>query len=111
MSQAADLKKRSLKLTQRLDLSLTSTWRSFENLVACLVAANALEPDTLRPLPLGNIARQIHGDNELWLAMMLTNPAVQASPAFCFTCLLEPGTSQESGHGSIREGAILRHQQ
>lgn len=79
MLQAADLQKQSARLRQRLDLSLTSTWRSFQDLVACLVATNALEADTLRPLPLGNIARQIHGENELWLAMMLCNPAVQAS--------------------------------
>lgn len=55
--------------------------------MACLVAANALEANTLRPLPLGNIARQIHGDNELWLAMMLTNPAVQASVSADSICL------------------------
>lgn len=77
--QAADLKKQGAKLRQRLDLSLTSTWRSFQDLVACLVATGALEADTLRPLPLGNIARQIHGENELWLAMMLSHSAVQVS--------------------------------
>ena len=75
--QAETKQKRANKLRQRLDLSLTSTWRSFEDLVACLVASNALEADTLRALPLGHVARQIHGENELWLAIVLTHPAVQ----------------------------------
>ena len=77
--QAELLQKRAKKLRQRLDLSLTSTWRSFEALVACLVASNALEADTLKALPLGHIARQIHGENELWLAIVLMHPAVQVS--------------------------------
>ncbi len=82
--QAELLQKRAKKLSQRLDLSLTSTWRSFEALVACLVASNALEADTLKALPLGHIARQIHGENELWLAIVLTHPAVQVStPCRC----------------------------
>ena len=73
------MKKRADKLRKRLDTSLTSTWRSFEDIVACLVASNALEANTLKALPLGHIARQIHGENELWLAMVLTHPAVQVS--------------------------------
>ncbi len=82
--QAEVLQKRAKKLRQRLDLSLTSTWRSFEALVACLVASNALEADTLKALPLGHIARQIHGENELWLAIVLTHPAVQVTtPCRC----------------------------
>ena len=64
-------------MQQHLDLSLTSSWRSFEELVACLVASNALEAGTLKTLPLGDVARQIHGENELWLAIVLTHPAVQ----------------------------------
>ncbi|KAL0037105.1 hypothetical protein WJX79_000589 [Trebouxia sp. C0005] len=77
LHEAELLQKRAKKLRQRLDLSLTSTWRSFEALVACCVASNALEANTLKALPLGHIARQIHGENELWLAIVLTHPAVQ----------------------------------
>ena len=77
--QAKTLEKRANKLRERLDLSLTSSWRSFQDLVACLVASHALEADTLRALPLGNVARQIHGENELWLAIVLTHPAVQVT--------------------------------
>ena len=86
-AQAELLQKRAKKLSQRLDLSLTSTWRSFEALVACLVASNALEADTLKALPLGHIARQIHGENELWLAIVLTHPAVQVSTPCCCAVL------------------------
>lgn len=75
--QAEALQERVGKMRQRLDLSLTSSWRSFEDFMACLVASNALEAGSLKALPLGDVARQIHGDNELWLAMVLTHPAVQ----------------------------------
>ena len=77
--QAEDLTKTATKLRKQLDLSLTSTWRSFQDLVACLVASNALQAESLKALPLGHVARQIHGENELWLAMLLTHPAVQVS--------------------------------
>lgn len=77
--QAEDLTKTATKLRKRLDLSLTSTWRSFQDLVACLVASDALQAESLKALPLGHVARQIHGENELWLAMVLTHPAVQVS--------------------------------
>ena len=77
--QAEELQKRASKQRKQLDLSLSSSWRSFQDLVACLVACNALQPDTLTALPLGHVARQIHGENELWLAMVLTHPAVQVS--------------------------------
>lgn len=45
--------------------------------MSCLVASDALEADTLKALPLGHVARQIHGENELWLAIVLTHPAIQ----------------------------------
>ena len=77
--QAEELQKRASKQRKQLDLSLSSTWRSFQDLVACLVACNALQPESLTALPLGHVARQIHGENELWLAMVLTHPAVQVS--------------------------------
>ncbi|KAL3144002.1 hypothetical protein ABBQ32_003810 [Trebouxia sp. C0010 RCD-2024] len=78
LQQAEDLQKRASKQRERLDMSLSSTWRSFQDLVACLVACDALQPESLTALPLGHVARQIHGENELWLAMVLTHPAVQS---------------------------------
>ncbi len=41
-----------------------------------LITVNAIEAKTLRMLPLGLISRSIQGQNELWLAMALTHPAV-----------------------------------
>lgn len=93
-AQAEELQKRATKLRSRLDLSLTSTWRSFEDLVACLVACDALQPDSLKALPLGHVARQIHGENELWLAMVLTHPAVQVSHAVIAFLTCKPLTAQ-----------------
>jgi len=43
-----------------------------------LVAAGALDAGTLAPRPLGEAARQLAGENELWLAAALSDPAVQA---------------------------------
>lgn len=80
--QAEELAKTATKQRKRLDLSLTSTWRGFQDLIACLVASNALQADSLKALPLGHVARQIHGDNELWLAKVLTHPAVQVGHVF-----------------------------
>ena len=40
-----------------------------------LITVGALEPDTLRILPLGLVSRSIQGQNELWLALALTHPA------------------------------------
>ena len=58
--------------------------------MACLVASNALEADSLKALPLGHIARQIHGENELWLAIVLTHPAVQVTALLqCAWCMLK----------------------
>ncbi|KAK9815169.1 hypothetical protein WJX73_009621 [Symbiochloris irregularis] len=53
------------------------TWRAFEDVVAVLVAAGALEADTLKAQPLGQVAREVHGGNQLWLAIVLTHNATQ----------------------------------
>lgn len=45
------------------------------------MGAGALEEGTLRPLPLGHVARQLNGTNELWLAALLFEPEVAALPA------------------------------
>ena len=41
-----------------------------------LITQGALEAGTLRMLPLGLVSRSLQGQNELWLAMALTHPAV-----------------------------------
>jgi hypothetical protein len=41
-----------------------------------LTPADALDPDTLKPRPLGMVTRAIQGQNELWLALAFTHPAL-----------------------------------
>ena len=41
------------------------------------VAPGALAPTTLQCLPLGHVARQLNGDNELWMATVFSHAAVQ----------------------------------
>ena len=53
------------------------TWRAFADVVAVLVAAGALERDSLRATLLGQVAREVHGRNQLWLATVLTHTAIQ----------------------------------
>lgn len=153
--QATILQRRAQELRASLEGQLTSGWRTFEDVVAVLVAAGALAPTTLEvcdpiaPLlsvsrhtqafakalgalahrqvhpclpaymtlqdagmlctqmrhavdqleaawpdllhspsrtcsaqaqPLGEVARQVNGENELWLAIALTSAAAQVLP-------------------------------
>ena len=52
------------------------TWITFQAVMDVLITAGALEPDTLRVLPLGQACRSFQGSNELWLAMALSHPAI-----------------------------------
>lgn len=65
-------------MREALEGSLGSGQREFEDVVGVLVAAGALAPGSLAPRPLGEAARQLSGENELWLATVLSDPAVQA---------------------------------
>ncbi len=38
--------------------------------------ADALDPDTLKPRPLGLVTRAVQGQNELWLALAFTHPVL-----------------------------------
>ena len=56
-----------------------------------LGAAGALDAGSLAPRPLGEAARQLAGENELWLAAALSDPAVQArAGGFSPTLTLTP---------------------
>jgi len=79
----ARLKRQRERITEvqaALDYSMTHGWRTFEAIRDVLVQAGALEEGTLKPLPLGDVARQINGTNELWLAMAMAYPAVADLP-------------------------------
>ena len=47
--------------------------------------AEAVGSQRVQLLPLGDVARQINGTNELWLATVLTSPELQVGPPF-LTC-------------------------
>lgn len=49
---------------------------SVQDVLDILVSTGAMEADTLRILPLGLLARDIRGQNELWMAIALTSPVV-----------------------------------
>ncbi|KAG2449071.1 hypothetical protein HYH02_005820 [Chlamydomonas schloesseri] len=57
---------------------LEATWKTFQLTMEILICMDALEPESLRVLPLGLLARNIQGGNELWLAMALSHPALHA---------------------------------
>ncbi|KAK9846418.1 hypothetical protein WJX81_003415 [Elliptochloris bilobata] len=75
------LRRRAAALHHEMEGSLGVGGREFEDVVGVLVAAGALDPDTLAPRPLGEAARQLSGENELWLATVLSDPAVQTLKA------------------------------
>lgn len=58
----------------------TSTWRAFENTLLVLVQSGALEQSNLSATSLGSVARELNADNELWLAVVLTNEALIVRP-------------------------------
>ncbi|GLI69984.1 hypothetical protein VaNZ11_014636 [Volvox africanus] len=79
MALAKRLLKKSEKLRAECQSSgqLESTWKTFQATMDILICVDALEQDTLRVLPLGLLARNIQGGNELWLAMALSHPVLQ----------------------------------
>eukprot|EP00200_Dunaliella_tertiolecta_P005053 CAMPEP_0202359206 /NCGR_PEP_ID=MMETSP1126-20121109/12588_1 /ASSEMBLY_ACC=CAM_ASM_000457 /TAXON_ID=3047 /ORGANISM="Dunaliella tertiolecta, Strain CCMP1320" /LENGTH=1135 /DNA_ID=CAMNT_0048952565 /DNA_START=212 /DNA_END=3620 /DNA_ORIENTATION=- len=70
------LSKQADKLRAGIRATEENTWRSFTDVVEVLITMGALEANTLRVLPLGLVARNIQGNNELWLALVLTHQAV-----------------------------------
>ncbi|GFR39875.1 hypothetical protein Agub_g377 [Astrephomene gubernaculifera] len=79
MARAKRLLKRAEKLRQEGSASsqLESTWKTFQMTMEILIATDALEVGSLRVLPLGLLARNIQGGNELWLALALSHPALE----------------------------------
>ncbi|KAF5836973.1 P-loop containing nucleoside triphosphate hydrolase protein [Dunaliella salina] len=70
------LSKQAEKLREGIRAAEENTWRSFTDVVEVLITMGALEAGSLRVLPLGLVARNIQGNNELWLALVLTHQAV-----------------------------------
>ncbi|GMH32612.1 hypothetical protein BSKO_00446 [Bryopsis sp. KO-2023] len=75
------LSKRKLKASSRMVRDLESyrkaSWADFMGITEILKKSGALHPESLKIRPLGEVSREIHGDNELWLALALTHPSTQ----------------------------------
>lgn len=80
--QATKLKQRAKEMRAGLEASSAhreTNWKAFECTVKVLVAAEALQEDSLEATALGQVAREINGENELWLAIVLSHASVQVS--------------------------------
>jgi superfamily II RNA helicase len=80
--RATQLKGRAARLKAQQEADAGRAWRSFEDTLAVLRASGAVEegmtPDggvTLRNL--GEVAREVRTENELWTALTLTSGAVR----------------------------------
>lgn len=80
LSRASKLRRKASRLRRALDAQKEIRWRSFEDVLSVLQEFQAVETGTFRALPLGELARKLRGENELWLAVALMNPATQALP-------------------------------
>jgi superfamily II RNA helicase len=89
-ARAGVLLDRAAALREELEGRLDGGWREFEAVVNVLEAANAFEPvenrlessvdgtgDRRKFTPLGLVAREVRGSNELWLASVLTHESLQ----------------------------------
>ncbi len=90
-ARAGVLLDRAAALREELEGRLDGGWREFEAVVNVLEAANAFEPvenrlespadaagDRRKFTPLGLVAREVRGSNELWLASVLTHESLQS---------------------------------
>jgi len=82
LDRANRLLRRITTLRRRLKEDRGRTWRSFEDTVRVLREVGAIEPTAdadgrIAALPLGEVARDVRTDNELWSAMILTSPGAR----------------------------------
>ncbi|CAG9467871.1 unnamed protein product [Pedinophyceae sp. YPF-701] len=82
LARAGKLMRRAERLRKQLEARTAHGWRAFEDVVGVLQDAGALEAEEspgghLAARPLGDVARQVRCENELWMAMALTHPATQ----------------------------------
>ncbi|KAK9821280.1 hypothetical protein WJX74_008477 [Apatococcus lobatus] len=121
--KAESLQRRANEARESLeDQQGAGTWRSFQNIMAMLSQADALDGESIfqagraseaaagaasgaagaeardsqrvQVLPLGDVARQINGTNELWLATVLTSPELQSLTPPQLAALLSGVTSE-----------------
>ena len=69
--------------------------------------AEAVGSQRVQLLPLGDVARQINGTNELWLAIVLTSPELQVDPPF-LTCLTLNHRMKSTGLSASLSSSAIR---
>lgn len=75
--RAEKIARRASRMRKALQQQLGASWVCFQEMVDILVKFGALDKNDLSVRPLGEVAREIRGSNELWLAACLMHPAVQ----------------------------------
>jgi hypothetical protein len=121
--KAGVLLDRAAALREELQGRLDGGWRAFEDAVGVLEAAGAFEPAPpgaargggggggagtarRRFAPLGMVAREVRGANELWLALVLTHAATQSLPAPQLAAVLSAVVAAEAFN---RAGAYVAY--
>jgi superfamily II RNA helicase len=108
-----------------LESDAGASWRGFEAVLAVLVAVGAvvrtekgegrganapttttIPTTTVALTPLGEVARSLATDNELWVATLLTHPAVQNLPPPALAAALSAVAAGELG---VRPGVRAAH--
>ncbi|XP_024542488.1 DExH-box ATP-dependent RNA helicase DExH15 chloroplastic-like isoform X1 [Selaginella moellendorffii] len=74
--KVARLKAKLERIGNRIKGMQPSGWKEFLQVVKILKGAGAMDRNTHKLLPLGEIARAIRGSNELWLAIALRDEAL-----------------------------------
>eukprot|EP00210_Caulerpa_lentillifera_P007073 g6766.t1 len=66
----------ALRIKKEMESEKELDWAGFKSTMETLVMAGALNETTLDITPLGQVAREFYGDNELWMATVFTHSAV-----------------------------------
>lgn len=83
VQKATMLLERAEALKQEVEApAVDASWRAFGDLMEILLAVGAFESETendrVKFLAIGQVARELNGTNELWLALVATHPALAA---------------------------------
>lgn len=84
LARANRLMRRAERIREEIEEDRARTWRSFEGSLTVLRRMGAVEHDLREgravATALGEVAREVRSENELWMAMALTGPAAQGLP-------------------------------
>jgi len=67
----------ALRIKKELESEKELGWFGFKSTLDTLISAGAIDRETLDITPLGHVARELYGENELWMAAVFTHQNVQ----------------------------------